>query len=366
MHQRIDVHCHAVAPGYRQYAIDNGHEKPDGMPALPVRNLCHSLTPISDVPCRYVALADNLPAQAWSPEQHIALMKQLNISKSILSITSPGTHLTPYDGRRAAEMTRKANEELSAICQDHPSHFRFFASLPLPSVDESIAEIDYVLDKLGAVGFAVLSNANGVYLGEKALDPVFAHLNSRQAVVFIHPTTCNVLATAGPDSQKEVQAVKPLDQYPRPMMEFMFDETRAVTNLLLSGTVVKYPQISYIMSHCGCTLPSILDRIGAFGSLTTGQENQSAEFRRLLRERFVFDLAGFPFPNQIHGLLRILGDGGEKRLVYGTDYPFTPEKLVIGLAEQIKAGCEELFTTDQQNDLYVNNAERLLGLGGAL
>ncbi|GAB0138784.1 hypothetical protein EsDP_00007007 [Epichloe bromicola] len=334
MQQRMDVHCHAVAPGYRQYAIDNGHEKPDGMPALP----------------------------AWSPEQHIALMKQLNITKSILSITSPGTHLTPYDDVRAAGMTRQVNEELSAICRDHPSHFRFFASLPLPSVDESIAEIDHAMDKLGAVGFALLSSANGIYLGDKVLDPVFAHLNSRQAVVFVHPTTCNVLATSGPGSRDEVQAVKPLGQYPRPMMEFMFDETRAIANLLLSGTVAKFPRITFIMSHCGCTLPSILDRIGAFGALTAGQENQSAEFRRLLRERFVFDLAGYPFPNQIHGLLRMLGADAEKRLVYGTDYPFTPERVVIGLAEQMKAGCEELFNSDQQNNVYLHNAERLLEL----
>jgi hypothetical protein len=35
--ERIDVHCHAVAPGYRQYALDHGHDRPDGMPALPVR-----------------------------------------------------------------------------------------------------------------------------------------------------------------------------------------------------------------------------------------------------------------------------------------------------------------------------------------
>lgn len=35
--ERIDVHCHAVPAAYRQYALDNGHEKPDGMPALPVR-----------------------------------------------------------------------------------------------------------------------------------------------------------------------------------------------------------------------------------------------------------------------------------------------------------------------------------------
>lgn len=310
----------------------------------------------------WLALTNDLSEQAWSPEQHIALMKQLNISKSILSITSPGTHLTPNDGGCAARMTSRINKELSAICTDHPSHFRFFASLPLPSVDESIAEIDHAIDKLGAVGFVVLSNANGVYLGDRVLDPVFAHLNSRQAVLFIHPTTCNLLAATGPDPQEEAQAVKPLDHYPRPMMEFMFDETRAVANLLLSGTVAKYPGIKFIMSHCGCTLPSILDRIGAFATLTTGGKSQNAEFRRLLRERFYFDLAGFPFPDQIHGLLRILGDGGEQRLVYGTDYPFTPDKVVMELAKQMEAGCEKLFDAGQRNDVYLNNATRLMGL----
>ncbi|OIW26906.1 hypothetical protein CONLIGDRAFT_601684, partial [Coniochaeta ligniaria NRRL 30616] len=332
MQQRIDVHCHAVAPGYRQYAIDNGHAKPDGMPALP----------------------------AWTPEQHIALMKQLNISKSILSITSPGTNLAQSrrDGGQAAagggaRMTRQTNEELAAICADHPAHFRFFASLPLPSVAESIAEINYALDNLGAVGFAVLSNANGVYLGDPKLDSVFAHLDSRRAVLFIHPTTCNVLAGSNAEeAEEEAQAVKPLDHYPRPMMEFMFDETRAVANLLLSGTVAKYTRITFVMSHAGCALPSILDRVGGFAGLTTGADSQTAEFRRLLRERFVFDLAGFPFPDQIHGLLRMLGEGGEGRLVYGTDYPFTPERVVVGLAEQMEVGCEELFDVDQRGNVY--------------
>jgi 6-methylsalicylate decarboxylase len=116
------------------------------------------------------------------------------------------------------------------------------------------------------------------------------------------------------------------------------------------------------MSHCGCTLPSIVDRIGAFATLTSGSASQSDEFRRLLRERFFFDLAGFPFPNQIHGLLRILGDGGETRLVYGSDYPFTPEKLVVGLANQMDNGCEALFGVDKQGAVYASNAEKLLGL----
>ena len=43
MQQRIDFHCHAIPPGYRQYAIDCGHEKPDGMPALPVRFVTYGI-----------------------------------------------------------------------------------------------------------------------------------------------------------------------------------------------------------------------------------------------------------------------------------------------------------------------------------
>ncbi|KAK3695801.1 amidohydrolase [Podospora appendiculata] len=334
--ERIDVHCHAVAPGYRQYALDSGHEQPDGMPCLP----------------------------AWSPESHIALMKKLNITKSILSITSPGTHLSP--DHDAAAMTRQTNAELSAISRAHPSHFRFFASLPLPLVEASMAEIDHALDDLGAVGFAVLSNANGVYLGDAVLDPVFAKLNARKAIVFIHPTTCNVTMTPSTStSTSTFHAVKPLTNYPRPMMEFMFDETRAIANLLLSGTVARHPHVTFIMSHCGCALPSLVDRIGAFATLLGsggGESDQSGEFRRLLRERFFFDLAGFPFPNQIHGLLRVLGDGGEGRLMYGTDYPFTPEKVVVDLAAQLDQGCEELFDAEQRGAVYSSNAEKLFGL----
>jgi len=284
-------------------------------------------------------------------------MNRLNISRSILSITSPGTHLTPAHDGHAAEMTRQVNEELSAICIKHPSHFGFFASLPFPSIQESINEIDYALDKLGAVGFAVMSNSNGVYLGDEALDPIFEKLNMRKAILFIHPTTCNLLAPGG-----QVQTMKPLEKYPRPMMEFMFDETRAIANLLLSGTVSKYPQITFIMSHCGCVLPPIIDRIGSFASLLSGGDNESSHFRKLLRERFYFDLAGFPFPDQIHGLLRTLGEGGERKLMYGSDYPFTPKNVVVGLVDQMDKGCKELFGADQRNAVYSRNAARLFGL----
>jgi predicted TIM-barrel fold metal-dependent hydrolase len=293
------------------------------------------------------------------------MMKELNISKSILSISSPGTHLTPTEHSLGAKMTRLVNEELSAVCAKHPEYFCFFASLPLPSISDSLKEIDYALDKLGAVGFVVLSNANGVYLGDKVLDPVFAKLNERKAIIFMHPTTCNLISAQN-SGGGGIQAVKPLEQFPRPMVEFMFDETRAVANLLLSGTVSKYPHIRFIMSHCGCALPSLLDRVGMFSSLLGAGDNRSDEFKSLLRERFFFDLAGVPFPDQIHGLLRTLGKGGERKLLYGSDYCFTPAKSAVGLASVMDKGCEGLFGIEGMKAIYSGNATKLFGTSAKL
>src|SRR5688500_4082605 len=116
-------------------------------------------------------------------------MRTLNITRSVLSITSPGTNLVPGNSEESAKQTRTTNEELASICASNPSDFSFFASLPLPQVAASLLEIDHALDHLGAVGFAVLSNAEGIYLGDEHLDPIFKKLNERKAVLFIHPTT---------------------------------------------------------------------------------------------------------------------------------------------------------------------------------
>jgi len=287
-------------------------------------------------------------------------MEKLNISKSIISISSPGTNLTPGDNCLAADMTRQINDEISSVCRAHPSHFRFFASLPLPAVPESLAEIDYALDKLGAVGFILLSNLNGVYLGDEALDPVLAKLNEREGIVFLHPTTCQLIVPQG--EATGVQTVKPLPQFPSPMMEFFFDETRAVMNLLLSRTLTKYPDITFIMTHCGCVLPPLIERVGRFDAVVSGGESKNVEYKKLLRERFFFDLAGLPFPEQIHGLLKVLGKGGEERMVYGSDYPWTPEKAAIELAGQMDEGCEELFEMDGRKNIYFRNAAKLFSL----
>ena len=61
----------------------------------------------------------------------------------------------------------------------HPVPDAFRKWLPLPYVDGSIAEIRRCMAK-GALGVKVPTNANGVYLGDPALDPVMEELDRQR------------------------------------------------------------------------------------------------------------------------------------------------------------------------------------------
>ena len=151
----IDVHTHFLTPRYREEAIAAGHVRPDGMPALP----------------------------EWSDNEALSLMDAVGVSASILSISSPGVHFG--DDARARSLARHVNETAAKVVSDHPTHFGFFASLPLPDIDGALNEIAYAFDVLNADGVVLETNSAGAYPGDEALFPVLRELDGRSACVFI-------------------------------------------------------------------------------------------------------------------------------------------------------------------------------------
>lgn len=284
-------------------------------------------------------------------------MKRLHITKSILSISSPGTHLSPGNDEEARTLTRHVNTDLSQICASHPEYFRFFASLPLPDVEGALAEIDYAIDDLGAVGFQILTNSHGIYPGDERFRPVFEKLNSRNAIIFVHPTSCQVACTHESLSR---QPFFPQPGVPSPMLEFMFDSTRALSSILLSGTLRRFTAIKLLVCHAGGAFPPVMNRIAEFSAaiLPEDQKTTTEEIKSLLKSRVYFDLAGIPFPEQIHGLLRVTDPS---RLLYGSDYPWTPAKIVESLAIQMDEELKIIFERDIKVDVLRTNADDFLG-----
>lgn len=280
-------------------------------------------------------------------------MDKLNIKQSIISITSPGTHLKIGDFELARQVTKETNDEIAEVCRKYPERFKFFASLPLPDVSGSLEEIDRVLQLDSCCGFALMTNAQGYYLGDSKFDPVMQKLNDYKAVIFMHPTKCC--------SVDNPEADKPLAQYPTPILEFFFDSTRAVVNLLLSGTVSTYQNLTFLVSHCGATLPPIVERFTAFSSSLVKDTAKLSgdDVKEIFQSRFYFDLAGMPFPDQIHGFLRV---SNADRLLYGSDYPYTPGKMVESLSHTMDQNLPGLFDKETRKVIYSGNAKQLLGI----
>jgi predicted TIM-barrel fold metal-dependent hydrolase len=226
---------------------------------------------------------------------------------------------------------------------DHPGRFGLFAALPLPDVDAAIAEIAYCGDHLHVDGFALLTNVGGTYLGDPSWAPVFRELNRREARVFIHPTSpaCWERTSFG---------------RPRPMLEFFFDTTRAVVDLVLNGTIARHTDVEFIIPHAGATLPMIVDRVGVFSRLL--EVDASVDVLRDIA-RLHYDLAGFPVPRQLDALLTITT---LEHLHYGSDYPFTPEFAVAMAAERFEAAGN---APGSLTEALRTNTERLFPALGA-
>lgn len=90
-------------------------------------------------------------------------MDCLGISTSMLSLSSP--HINFGNKELTKALAREFNEDGAALVKKYPGRFGLFASLPLPDVEDSIAEIQYAVNALHTDGFALPTNTQGVYLG---------------------------------------------------------------------------------------------------------------------------------------------------------------------------------------------------------
>ena len=278
----IDVHAHFLPDQYREALATAGIDQPDGFPRVPM----------------------------WNASEHVEVMDRLGIEACVLSVSSPGVQFGEgMSASDAVSLARHVNDVAAATITQHPGRFGAFASLPMADEGESLAEIERVFDGLGLDGVNLLTNVAGVYLGDASLEPIMAELNRRRTVVFIHPTSpaCWECTSLG---------------YPRPMIEFPFDTTRAVTNLLLSGTLARHPDIRWIVPHAGGTLPFLAPRIAGI-SVLLGADDPAAVVAQL--RRLHYDLAGSASAPVVAALLNFVD---RSQVLYGSDWPFTPEPIV--------------------------------------
>jgi len=258
---------------------------------------------------------------AWSVPSALEMMDRQGIATAVLSMPfGNGMFADADDVAAARRLARSFNEQLAEVIRSHPDRFGGFACLPLPDVDGALAEIDYTLGTLGLDGVTLLTNANSVYPGDGRLDPVFDELNRRVTVVFLHPTSpaCVERASLG---------------YAPPLMEFAFDTTRAVTHLVLSGTLERCPDLRLIVPHAGGAIPYLADRIGLLASrFVPGASERAPAGPKAYFRQLYYDLAISASPHAVASLLQL---ADPDHILFGSDYPALLEDEIESVTQAL-------------------------------
>jgi len=227
----------------------------------------------------------------WTVEKTLDYMDRAGMGMQMLS-NIPKT----------LEALRASNDYAASLVAKYPSRFGLLAALPTDDPKACLAEIERSSTKLDADGFAVTCCYNGVYLGDPSLEPVWAELDRRRAVVFAHP---NAYAPASLGR-------------PVPLIEVAFETARTIVDMMYAGLFRKFPNVKLIVAHCGGALPALSGRVLALGTeawVPNPNNLTSAEMKEQLSRLYV-DTAATATE---HTLAPALAMTTCDHIVYGSD-----------------------------------------------
>lgn len=273
----------------------------------------------------------------WSLARTLDDMDRAGVRTAVLSVTQPQATFT-NDATLARRIARESNEWAAGLRQSHPGRFGSFAMLPMQDTEGALRELEYALDVLKADGIGLLTSYGDKWLGHPSFAPVLDELNRRKAILYTHPTAA--------DCCRQV-----LRDIPPTVIEFGTDTTRTITDIVFSGTAARCPDLRFIFSHAGGTLPFLVERLVKVPELDPKMAQRVP--RGVLHElkRFHYDTAWSAHPGALASLTRLVDTS---QILLGSDYPYRTG------ADHVKGLRDHGFSAAELRAIERDNAVRLL------
>ena len=270
----------------------------------------------------------------WSPAMSIEDMDKSGIAVSVLSLIQPSAVTGEVEkGRRIA---RLSNEYGAQLARDHKDRFASFATLPLLDTEGALKEISYALDTLKAEGIGLMTSYQDKYLGDASFAPIWEELNRRKAVIYTHPLS--------PDCCRNVKT-----EVPPAVVEYATDTTRTIASLVFSGTAARYPDMRWIFSHSGGTMPFLLSRF------TRHELDMKEKAKERVPKGVMYELKKFHYDtaqgNHAGALAALMKIVTPSQVLYGTDFPFRDGAEENGGLSAFRFEAKDLHAIERDNAL---------------
>ena len=285
----------------------------------------------------------NFTEDSSNPEQRIALMEKYGIDRQVLTQTTP--ILQDLSADEALEICKMSNDAIGIMAREYPKYFIPFSVVSLLNVEEAVTELQRSVDQWGAKGVTIGTNQNNKGLDSPDFKPFWRKACELDLPVFLHPMhwESNPLLT-------EDQAMMRLFGWP-------FDTTLALMRLVLGGVMELHPELRVVSHHLGGgMLPFYADRfkVKLPNLINKLQGPVEDSFARIYADTAVDGTAAaLPCGHAFFGT---------ERMLFGTDYPFSPENGEVYLRENLRILKEMDLPDEDKAKILGGNAVRLLKL----
>ena len=246
-------------------------------------------------------------ALLYDLDEHIRMMDRTGIDAAVL---------TSGAGMAAdLERSRLVNDRAREAERRYPGRFIGLAHVHPLGGASALRELGRCAEELGFPGVVIPSELDGLFLDAPELEPFWAEAARLGLYVFVHPAL-------------KLNYPQPFDAYDTARsVGREFSLILAVIRLINAGVLDRHPDLVIQIAHLGGGIASMLGRVRSYQDKefwgTAGNPRHGAvpqkDIDHYLRERFVFDTAGFC--GDLGSVRTALIELPASRIVFATDYP---------------------------------------------
>jgi len=260
------------------------------------------------------------------------------------------------------DLCRLINDGFAELTAKHRDHFPgWVAQVSLATPDAGVREAERAVKELGALGVQIYTNINGRPLDRPEFEQFFAAMNKLGKPIWIHPAR----GANMPDYLAEKKSLYEIWW----ALGWSYETSAAMSRLVFSKTLDKYPDLKLIVHHFGGIVPILEGRIGPgwdqIGARTTDEDYQALK-KSLKKRPLDYFKQNFHADTAVFGARAATVCGLDfypiDKVVFASDCPFDPEKGTGYIRETLKILDGLPMSKADRDKIYYQNLEALTGV----
>ncbi|MEM2103900.1 MAG: amidohydrolase family protein [Candidatus Bathyarchaeia archaeon] len=279
------------------------------------------------------------PSENADPKVRLSVMNRYGIDMQVLSQTTPV--LLGFGAEEAARICRLSNDFIYDLCNRYPDRFAGCAIISLLDVNAALEELDRTVRQLGFKCVTISTNQNGKGLDSMEYFPFYERVVKYDVPVFLHPTNWEGYPLVG------------MEDGLLSIFGWPFDTSQAVWRLIFRGVLDRFPTLKIVTHHLGGMFPYFSRRVVTFHDRFQKKLQRPIEsyFGQIYGDTA---LNGGPVESLMCGYAFF----GADRIVFGTDYPFAHEKIMI--QDNLECINKMPIPREEKEKILGENAGKLL------